>query len=227
MKKNIFAGMILLAVFLLGTTGAMAGKPFEGIITFKISYPDSKFSESQLAMFPKVFTVSVKGDKSRTDLQMSGMNTVEITDYKTKSSVRLINMMGQKYAIKKSNDEIMKDMAEEGSATVEVTAETKTIAGYKCTKAIVTVNQDGVKSTFEGWFTKEIGSALSNFNNAYYKDIDGTLLEFTMKNREITMKFTATSVEKKSIADKDFEIPSDYTVTTEDELKSKFGGGND
>jgi hypothetical protein len=41
------------------------------------------------------------------------------------------------------------------------------------------------------------------------------------------MKFSATSVEKKSLAAKDFEIPSDYTLTTQDELKSKFGGGHE
>jgi hypothetical protein len=48
-----------------------------------------------------------------------------------------------------------------------------------------------------------------------------------MKNQEVSMKFTASAVEKKSIPSKDFEIPTDYTLTTQDELKSKFGGGND
>ena len=38
------------------------------------------------------------------------------------------------------------------------------------------------------------------------------------------MRFTAASVEKKNISAKEFEIPSDYTLTTQEELKSKFGG---
>ena len=74
-----FFSLVLIAVLSL-TAAAIAGKPFEGVITFKITYPDSKFSESQLAMFPKMFTVSVKGSKARTDLEVSSMKTIEITD---------------------------------------------------------------------------------------------------------------------------------------------------
>ena len=225
-KILLICSMFMVALLCIPGT-AMSGKPFEGVITYKITYPDSKFSESQLAMFPKVLTVSVKGTKSRTDLQMSGMNTVEITDYSDKTSVSLLNMMGQKYAIKQTTAEIEAKMASEGKATVEMSEETKSIAGYTCKKVVVTVNDDGAKSTYEAYYTSELGSKLANFNNPLYKDIDGALLEFLMKNQEVTMKFIATSVEKKSLVAKDFEIPSDYTLTTQDELKSKFGGGNE
>jgi hypothetical protein len=227
MKKTLLFCSIILVTVLFGSNSAISGKPFEGVITYKISYPDSKFSESQLAMFPKVLSVSIKGSKSRTDLAMSGMNTVEITDYTEKTSVSLINMMGQKYAIKQTTAEIESKNAAEGKGTVELSEETKVIAGYTCKKAVVTMNDDGTKTTYEAWYSSELGSKLANFNNPLYKDIDGALLEFTMKNQEVSMKFSATSVEKKSLAAKDFEIPSDYTLTTQDELKSKFGGGHE
>ncbi|MEI7896064.1 MAG: DUF4412 domain-containing protein [bacterium] len=227
MKKYLISVSLVLVTLIICAGHAMSGKPFEGVITYKITYPDSKFSESQLAMFPKVLTVSIKGTKSRTDMQMSGMTTVEITDYNDKTSVSLLNMMGQKYAIKETTAELEAKAAGEGQTTVEQSAETKVIAGYSCKKVVVTVNNDGAKSTFEAWYTPELGSKLANFSNPLYKDIDGALLEFLMKNRDVTMKFTATSIEKKSLPAKDFEIPSDYTLTTQDELKSKFGGGND
>lgn len=223
MKKLLL--LLPAAALMMNLNLASAGKPFEGVITFKITYPDSKFSESQMAMFPKVLTVSVKGTKSRTDLAMNGMNSVTITNHADKSSVSLINMMGQKYAIKETTAEIEKKIAAEGTVSVEYKDDTKTIAGYNCKKVIVTVNNDGTTSTFEGWYTTEFGSKMANFDNPLYKDIDGTLLEFVMKNNEVTMKFTATSVEKKNLADKDFEIPSDYVLTTQEELRSKFGGG--
>jgi GLPGLI family protein len=226
MKKILSIVTIMIFTVLYTATGTVAGKPFEGVITYKITYPDSKFSESQLAMFPKVLTVSIKGSKSRTDLQMSGMNTVEITDYNDKTSVSLLNMMGQKYALKETTAEIENKLTSEGIPSVELSEETKVIAGYTCKKAVVTMNNDGVKSTYEAYYSSELGSKLVNFSNPLFKDIDGALLEFTMKNREVTMKFIATSVEKKGLAAKDFEIPSDYTLTTQDELKSKFGGGD-
>jgi hypothetical protein len=157
---------------------------------------------------------------------MSGMTTVTIDDFTEKTSVSLLNMMGQKYAIKQTTAEIEKEAATEGQTSVELSDETKVIAGYTCKKVMVTVNDDGAKTTFEGWYSSELGSKQVNFKSLY-KDVDGAMLEFLMKNREVNMKFTATSIEKKSLPAKDFEIPSDYTLTTQDELKSKFGGGNE
>jgi hypothetical protein len=125
-----------------------------------------------------------------------------------------------------NEDEIEKEMAEAATPTIELSTEIKVIAGYTCKKAVITVNEDGAKSTFEVFYSSELGSKMANFDQPIYKDIDGVLLEFLLKNREVNMKFTAISVEKKSLPAKDFEIPSDYTLTTQDELKSKFGGGN-
>jgi hypothetical protein len=227
MKKALLICSILLFGVIFITSKAISGKPFEGVITMKITYPDTKYSESQLAMAPKAFTISIKGSKARTDMQMSGMNTITITDYDEKTSISLINMMGQKYAIKQTTAEIDKENAAAGTATVELSDETKVIAGYTCKKAVVTVNDDGLKSTYEVYYSNELGTKVANFNNPIYKDIDGALLEFSMKTQMGSMKFTATAIEKKSLPAKDFEIPSDYTLTTQDELKSKFGGGNE
>ncbi|MCK9219983.1 MAG: hypothetical protein PHF97_04680 [Bacteroidales bacterium] len=227
MKKVLFILTVFACYILVSPISLSAGKPFEGVITFKITYPDSKFSESQLAMFPKVLTVSIKGTKARTEIQMNGMNTVEITDYTSKTKVALLNMMGQKYALKQTNADIEKEMSEGGIPKVELFGETKIIAGYTCKKAVVTVNDDGVKSTFEAFYSPELGNKLANFDSPVYKDIDGVLLEFLLKNHNVNMKFTAISIEKKNLSAKEFEIPSDYVLTTQEELKSKFGGGGE
>jgi hypothetical protein len=225
MKKllNILFFTAILAI-ILPFMGVAGGKPFEGVITYKISYPDSKFTESQLAMFPKLMTVMVKGSKSKTEMSTGMGNQTEINDYSDKSKIALLDMMGQKYAIKETATDIQKDMEKEPEAKVEVTGETKTIASYLSKKAIVTTNQDGEKTVYEVWFTDELGSKDANFDNPLYKDIDGVLMEFQMVTPQVTMKFTVSSVEKKSISAKEFEIPADYKLTTKEELKSKFGG---
>jgi len=225
MKKIIMKCSLTFILLFLVSAALVAGKPFDGVITYKISYPDSKFSEAQLNMFPKVMTVSVKGSKARTEMNVGGGTTVEILDYVAKTKVALINMMGQKFAIKQTKQEIEKENAEQPKGTVNVTNDTKNIAGYNCKKAIVTSDEDGVKTTFEVWFTEEIGGKDANFDNPLYKDINGVMLEFIIKTPQITMKLSATGVEKKSVPAKDFEIPADYTLTTQEELKSKFGGG--
>jgi hypothetical protein len=226
MKKIIMKSSLTFVLLFLVSAALVAGKPFDGVITYKISYPDSKYSEAQMNMFPKVMTVSVKGSKARTEMNVGGGTTVEILDYVAKTKVALINMMGQKFAIKQTREEIEKENADAPKGSINVTNETKNIAGYNCKKAIVTTDEDGVKTTFEVWFTEEIGSKDANFDNPLYKDINGVLLEFSLKTPQIAMKFSATSVEKKIVPAKDFEIPADYTLTTQEELKSKFGGGN-
>jgi GLPGLI family protein len=226
MKKTLQAFTIAVVVAILAPVFLYAGgKPFEGIITYKISYPDSKFTESQLAMFPKVMNVTVKGTKAKTEMKTGMGNQTEITDYVEKTKVALLDMMGQKYAIKETMAEIQKEMDKEPKATVELTTETKTIVGYSCKKAIITTNDDGEKTTFEVWFTSELGNKEINFDNALYKDIDGMLMEFTIKQPQFTMMFTVSNIEKKGVSAKEFEIPSEYTLTTKEELKSKFGGG--
>lgn len=226
MKKTFAAASILLIIGLIviPCAQAVSQKTYEGVITYKITYPDNKFTESQMAMFPKILTVSIKGEKSRTDIQTGMGNTIEISDYATKTKTTLLDMMGQKFAIRSTWEEIQKDMENEAAGQVQLTGETKTIAGYNCKKAIVTVDDKGTKYAFDVYYSSELGPRAANFDNPVYKDIDGVLLEFSMKTPQFTMKFTATSVEKKSISSKDFEIPTDYTLTTKEELRSKFGG---
>ena len=217
---------LVIAVFIIPFhLVAVGGKPFEGVISYKITFPDSKFTEAQLGMFPKMVTVSIKGTKSRTDLNSSMGNQVTLTDYSDKSKVSLLDIMGQKYAVKTTSEEIEKENSKLSDVKVTLTDETRDIAGYKCKKAIVTSEEDGIKSTFEVYYTNELGGKGTNFDNTLYKDIDGVLMEFIMKAPQFSMKFTATAVDKKSIAAKDFEIPAEYKLTTEEELKSKFGGG--
>jgi hypothetical protein len=227
MKHNLrLAGILILASFLLPCF-IMAGKPFEGVITYNISYPDNKFTESQMKMFPKILTVSVKGTKSRTELNTGMGNQISINDYSNKTVINLIDMMGQKYAIKKTADDVAKENAKQPAPKVTITNETKVIAGFNCKKAVITVNDDGEVSTYDVFYTDEIGGKGANFDNPVYKDIDGVMMEFLMKTPQFTMKFSATSAERKSIDSKLFEIPSDFTLTTEEELKSKFGGGGE
>ena len=216
---------ILFTIMITGLLTPVFGqKTFEGVITYKISYPDNKFTESQMAMFPKILTVTIKGEKSRTDIQTGMGNTIEISDYATKTKTTLLDMMGQKFAIRSTWEEIQKEMESEAKGQVQLTGETKVIAGYTCKKAIVTVDEKGTKYTFDVFFNSELGPKAANFDNPVYKDIDGVMLEFSMHTPQFTMKFTATAIDKKSIPAKDFEIPQDYTLTTKEELKSKFGG---
>ncbi|MCX6286081.1 MAG: hypothetical protein NTY96_03115 [Bacteroidetes bacterium] len=215
---------LLIPTILPGPVNVYAGQPFEGVITFKITYPGNKLTKSQLTLFPKALTVMIKGVRSRSDILTGGGSRVEITDHQDKTKIKLLNMMDQKYAIKYSAEDIAKETAKEPPVNVELTNETKNIAGYPCKNAVITVNDKNGKYTINVYYTPELGGKQANFDKGIYKDIDGVLMEFSMKTAEMTMRFTANSVEKKAVSLKEFEIPPDYSILSKDELKSKIGG---
>jgi len=133
-------------------------------------------------------------------------------------------MMGQKYAITYSADDIARESAKEAPVSVELSSETKSIAGYSCKHAMITVNDPEGQYVIEVYYTPDLGGRQANFDKGLYKDIDGVLMEFSMKTSDMMMRFTATSVEKRSVSPKEFDIPADYTVITKDELKNKIRG---
>jgi len=222
--KRSFFFLPLFVLFILQAGMLFAVQPFEGIITYKITYPGNKLSESQKALFPKSLTVMIKGVKSRTDILTGGGSRVEITDHQEKTKIKLLDMMGQKYAIMNTADDIANEIEKEPPANITLSIETKTIAGYLCKKALVSGKDNNGKFTFEVFYTPELGGKQANFDKALYKDLDGVLLEFSIKTPELTMRFIATSVEKKTIPSKEFEIPSDYSIISKEELKNKLGG---
>ena len=121
MKRTTYILLSTLSFLFLASQGIIAaGKTFEGIITYRISYPDNKYSESQQAMLPKLVLVSIKGNNSRTEIKTAMGNQVEIKDYTTKTNITLIDMMGQKYAVKSSAEEIEKENAKEPKVIAQI-----------------------------------------------------------------------------------------------------------
>jgi len=135
--------------------------------------------------------------------------------------------MGQKFALEITQEDIDKEIEEGPDINVEVTGETKEIAGYVCQKAIVKVAEEGSSDETEVivFFTDELGTGMLNYNNPFYKDISGVMLEYAVIEEEIEMMFSAISVEKKKISDDEFEIPKDYKVLSQSEIENMMGGG--
>jgi hypothetical protein len=228
MKRStqIFAILVLLFTFINASSFA-GGKEFSGTIVYNITYPDSKMDAQTMAMMPKTLKIKIKGSMSRTEMSMGMGSTVIIFDSEAKSGVTLMDMMGQKFAMKMTAEDIQKEMKDKPETTVVNTTETKEIAGYTCKKAIVKMKENGSETETElvVFYTEEIASAKMNELNPLYKDIPGTMLEYSMNENGMNMFLTAISVEKEKIADSEFETPEGYKVVTQDELKGMFGGG--
>jgi GLPGLI family protein len=174
------------------------------------------------AMMPKTMVLTIKGDKSRSEMVMGMGKTVAISNAETKESIALIDMMGQKIAVKSTPEEIQEEISGSPKMTVETTDETKDILGYMCNKAIIK-SDEGTQIIV--YYTKELGTGATYFDDPQFKDITGLMLEFEIPNEGMSMKFTAITVESKNVADTEFEIPEGYQIKTKEEMKGMFGGG--
>jgi hypothetical protein len=221
MKKNLTLSWLTLTVLVLFSFQTFA-KEFKGVITYKITVEGSGVTEEMKTMMPKTMVMSIMGNKARSEMAMSMGKTVSITDGDNKTAITLMDMMGQKIAMQSNYDEIMKEMGNSPKAKVEVTSETKEIAGYTCKKAIVTIEEENQEIIV--YYTEELGTSALNFDNPQFKDINGVMLEFEMPNDTFSMHFTAISVEKKNVSESEFTIPEGYQIKTKEELKGMFGG---
>jgi GLPGLI family protein len=213
---------IVFLLFLFSSISSIA-QSFEGRIVYKINIKGD-FSPQEKMMLPNEAKLFTKGENSRMEMSLGlGMSTTTISDLKTGDAVSLMNFLGSKYAIESkgadaNRDEYMKN------ANLEITKESKAIAGYSCQKAIVTYTDPQTKNTneMEVWFTKEL-----NFNNDFVKGpfqkIEGAMLEFNLIQQGLNMNFQATLVSLEKVNDKQFEVPEGYKKLTQEELMKMMG----
>ncbi|MCD4747429.1 MAG: hypothetical protein K8R58_14125 [Bacteroidales bacterium] len=227
MKKTIQLTLILCSILLVFTNRSIAkGKEFKGIIIYEITYPNSDFDASTLAMLPKTLKITIKGNKSKSEMKTAMGTQTGISNGDDQTAIILMDMMGQKIAVNSTTEEIEKELAEMPEPNIEYSNETKEIAGYSCKKAIITIKDKDTneETVLNVYYTDELGSKELNFQNPIFKDINGAMLEYEIDANGMNMKFTAKEVQKKKISDKEFEIPEGYEIITQDELKSRFGG---
>lgn len=211
--KNLFLSTILVLTSLL----SLNAQTFEGEITYKISYTDLPAeAEMYKAMLPQKSLIVIKNEKSVTEQNTMGIMKIKvISNTKTMKTTMLMDMMGKKIMTK--DDMESKEVKDEFE--VIKTSETKSIAGYKCKKAILKT-KDGMELLY--WYTEDLpGYKGKNIPNT---DLDGFPMEFEMKQETMGMKMSVSSVEKKTISDSVFDIPEGYEEKTPEEMQKMFKG---
>ena len=226
MKVLFITGVLVVSLMINSAMAQSGDKDFSGIIVYNITYSDDDMDPQMMAMMPKTMKMKIKGEKSRTEISLGMGTTIAVFNGEDKSGFTLMDMMGQKYAMTMTADELEKEIEEGPEEEVIVTDETKEIAGYKCKKAVVKLNDKDLKDDMEMivYFTEELGSGMLNYNNPMFKDVAGVMMEYTIKENNMNMTFTAISVTKKKIPDDEFEIPEGYNIMTKSEFQSMFGG---
>ncbi len=216
--KKILLTIITATLF---AVNAFAQDEFkEGHITYSITVTGN--DQAAQMMNGSTMSLTVKDSMSRVDMNMSMMNTIAIMNNKSQKGTMLMNMMGNKYAISLSPQDIKDQEKNVPDYDVKYIDSTKVIAGHICKKAIIIIKQKGGDKTFTVWYDPAMKISVNNKN--MYNKVNGLPLEYTMEQGPIDMEFTCTSIDGNPVDVSVFTIPDGYQTMTMDQFKQSMGG---
>lgn len=225
--KKLMTGFILvfIAMVTLMPLARAQKAPFTGTVVFDVK-AEGEIPEQAKAMMPTEMTLKLTPEKQSMSMNFGMMEQKTISDVATQESNSMMNVMGQKLVLKVTAAQMKEQRLAQGETSdVKLLADTKTIAGYVCKKAVITKKvKDGADITMEVFYTDDIDVSNFKFSNAI-PELNGFPMEYTMKNGPMAFKMVARSVKKENIAASEFIVPADYKQVTQEELRNMFGGG--
>lgn len=181
-------------------------------------------------------TTYIKGTKSKTEV--SSMMFTSTTLINGEEVISLTEAMGNKTGYRTTLKEMEADNKSQDKPKIEYTSEKKTIAGYECTKALVTSYSKKEKTEIKMtvWFTEKLKFDKSKMNRGGsfdMGDLKGMPLEVEMpinsNGMEMKMLMTTVEVSTDALDDSLFKLDtSGYTLVSYSEFKekAKMRGGN-
>ena len=182
-----------------------------------------------------------KGEKYKSE--MSSMMGSSTTSFDGKKITQISEAMGEKTgftATKEEMEEANKSEKAETKPKIEYTSEKKTIAGYECTKAIVTTtDKEKKENKVNVWVTDKIKTPEKKIKSRSmgpdFGDLKGYPLEIEMKQKqgEMDMKImiTCSSVSTGALEDGLFDLKTDgYKMVSykehQEKMKAQAGRGH-
>jgi GLPGLI family protein len=204
---------LLLVPFLILSLIVSAQDGFEGEIDFMIKYANLP---AEMAGMESMLPVEMKMQLTEQKSPITGSQIV-IADMEANYMVTLMDILGNKIAMTSPMGNMEEMKAESAKIEIEYINETKTIAGYKCKKALI--RTEGLVEPMTIYYTSEFSGGTEQFGT-----LDGFALEYSVVAEGVEMIFVATRVEKKKIDDSIFVAPTEYKVVTQQELQNMYGG---
>lgn len=215
-----------LITFFLGTL-ALNAQITEGSILYTMQVEG--MPAEQAAMFGDMdLRNTFKNGKVLTEMNsMMGSTQILVDD---KNVLMLIDQMGNKMAINQTKEDAEKENAKnkQPDPKIEYTNETKTIAGYECKKAIITlVDKNKKEEKIDMWYSEKFANPNidgKGKGQQIMKGLKGLPFEYAGSFGPMKTKITAKEVSEAPVADEKFKLSSDgYKVMTPQELKAIMG----
>ncbi|MFA8299809.1 MAG: hypothetical protein ACEPOV_06590 [Hyphomicrobiales bacterium] len=220
MNKKLYILSFLISLCLVGFA-QKSEKVFTGELKYHISYPGSDLSDSELDLLPEEMKMYIGKDKVKTSLPSKMGSTEIIFDLDEKTSTVLVDLTGNKYAIKSP---IKENKADTIPPHITETSDTKEIAGYNCKKIFLTVFDESgrPKPKITIYVTDEIYNPKAFQFMPEFKNLPGFPLEYDILNGEVPQRLTAIQVERKSVSKRTFKIPKGYKIHPVYEIQRNY-----
>ncbi len=225
--KIKFLSTLALAVMSIGSLQAQIK---EGYILYDMKIEG--LPPEQAAMMGDMETkVTFKNGKSLTEVNSMMFSQQMAAD--DNGMTMLMEQMGNKIAVKQTKAEIEKEEAKMKDKSpdpkIEYINETKTIAGYECKKAIITVvDKDKKENKVEMWYSEKFDNPNKEGRGRgqnIMKGLKGVPFEYSSSMGTMKIKMVAKEVSTDPVADSKFVLSTDgYKMMTMDEIKAMQGG---
>jgi len=191
----------------------------EGEIEYQIEYLDNERDNPFIMLLPRKMITSFNENSSHTLIEgfFGTFKLSYILNSLQEKNFTLLQIMDKKYIYQADINNLAFGYQNMRNIKIQYTNKEKTIAGYKCKHAIANF-QDGQNDSINLYYTDEINLQKPNLNNPF-REIDGVLMEFTVKLVGINMKFLTNKVRQKETNPRLFEIPNGYTRITLHEME--------
>ncbi|PZF74000.1 DUF4412 domain-containing protein [Taibaiella soli] len=216
---------LAIAALIVSSTIISQAQVKEGTVTYTMDIQGLPAEAASMVgnMETKVY---FKKDKSMSETS-SGMGTTKVmTD--NKGMLMTVDQMGQKYFLKSTTADLEKLQKGNAEPKIEYVNETKSIAGYDCKKAVITMHIKDEDVKTEVWYTDKIVSTVmgKTKESAMFKGLKGFPLEYEISQGPLKIKMTAKEVSTTAVPDSVFALSTEgFTELTQDDLKKMQGGG--
>jgi GLPGLI family protein len=189
-----------------------------GRIDYKITYLNSDLNKKTKEMLPSHMRLSFNEKQAVNNIEgfMGIYRLNATTNFHTRKCSTMLKVFDKYYLFKGERDEQMCCFDTMDDMKVEETNETKTIAGFICKKAVVTL--PGKNESFNIYYTNEISLKHPNVTNPY-REIKGVLMEFELNLSYLRMHFVAENFQTlKNSSKLNNKCPDDARIISRDNM---------
>jgi GLPGLI family protein len=215
----IFALTGLLFIHVSCTNEPNTQKISQGAIEYDIEYLDDERENPLIMLLPREMVTTFSDNSTHTLIEgvFGTFKMTYISNYQEKKNYTLLQIMDKKYVYQTNMDSLAFGYQYMGNINFKFTDKQKKIAGYKCNHAILNF-PDSQKKPIEIYYTEGLDLKSPNQNNPF-REINGVLMEFTVKLMGVNMKFRTKKVTSKDVKLDLFNIPKGFKRVSLQEME--------